>query len=237
MRETDELDLERQFTKLQDVEISCKKIIKHAKKYEENLAFLCKSEVKLTNDFCSSVLCQTDSDLREIIENWHTVAVTFEQLYPELSLICDKAVVDPIKRYQNFFSGVNSSLKKRESLLQECHKCQAKLEKLIEKEKTAQNLVKIDQAKKALVIAKEEFLNQNSILLQELPLLYETRIQYFQPCLEALIRGQVSYYGECANAVRDLTEGTSIKKMTNPNGDSIERTLMEIKNLSIVADD
>jgi bridging integrator 3 len=47
------------------------------------------------------------------------------------------------------------------------------------------------QSRKALVAAKAEFDNQNSLLAEELPRLYESRIEYFQPSLQALIHAQV----------------------------------------------
>ena len=43
-----------------------------------------------------------------------------------------------------------------------------------------------------LALAKDDFETQNSQLSEDLPKLYESRIDYFQPCLEALIKAQVT---------------------------------------------
>ena len=50
------------------------------------------------------------------------------------------------------------------------------------------------QSKKMLALAKDDFETQNSQLSEDLPKLYESRIDYFQPCLEALIKAQVTFY-------------------------------------------
>lgn len=47
------------------------------------------------------------------------------------------------------------------------------------------------QSKDALQQAEQEFSAQNAALMEEMPRLYESRIQYFEPSLEALIRSQV----------------------------------------------
>lgn len=47
------------------------------------------------------------------------------------------------------------------------------------------------QARQNLANLEQDFKAQDKILKSELPLLYEGRIEYFQPCLEALIKAQV----------------------------------------------
>ena len=39
--------------------------------------------------------------------------------------------------------------------------------------------------------AKEEFDVQNRLLMEDLPKLYEGRLDYFEPCLLSLIKAQV----------------------------------------------
>ena len=52
-------------------------------------------------------------------------------------------------------------------------------------------MVKTEQARRAMQAAKDDFDAQNRLLLLELPQFYEKRVDYFQPCLQALIRSQV----------------------------------------------
>lgn len=48
------------------------------------------------------------------------------------------------------------------------------------------------QAKEELRPVKEDFEAKNKQLLEEMPKFYHSRIDYFQPSFEALIRAQVS---------------------------------------------
>jgi BAR domain len=58
-------------------------------------------------------------------------------------------------------------------------------------EKTGTNVAKTSEAKKAFIASKDRFDKTNKLLLLELPQFYEKRVDYFQPCLQALIRAQV----------------------------------------------
>lgn len=54
------------------------------------------------------------------------------------------------------------------------------------------SLVFTPQAKEELRPVKEDFEAKNKQLLEEMPKFYHSRIDYFQPSFEALIRAQVS---------------------------------------------
>lgn len=55
------------------------------------------------------------------------------------------------------------------------------------------------QARQNLANLEQDFKAQDKILKSELPLLYEGRIEYFQPCLEALIKAQVQNLTKISN--------------------------------------
>ena len=57
---------------------------------------------------------------------------------------------------------------------------------------TGTNVAKTSEAKRAFIASKDRFDKANKLLLLELPQFYEKRVDYFQPCLQALIRAQVS---------------------------------------------
>ena len=48
------------------------------------------------------------------------------------------------------------------------------------------------QSKKALRLAKKDFDSQDQVLMEDMPRLYEGRVEYFQPSLQAHIRSQVT---------------------------------------------
>jgi len=54
-------------------------------------------------------------------------------------------------------------------------------------EKTGNNIVKTDQAKRTYLMAKDDFEKANRLLLLELPQFYDRRIDYFQPSLQVNI--------------------------------------------------
>ena len=97
--------------------------------------------------------------------------------------------------------------------------------------------MKSEQAKKSFQHSKEEFESQNRLLLMELPQFYERRIDYFQPCLHALIRSQVDYYGETTRLFTHLVSANpnaSNIKTDHEHKEYIEKMMGDIKALSIV---
>ena len=113
------------------------------------------------------------------------------------------------------------------------------MEKLAKLDKTqAQNVAKIEQGKKCYLQTKDDFDAQNRLLLLELPQFYEKRVDYFQPCLQALIRAQVDYYGESTRLFTHLVSTNS--SSTKYQGDAeyqeeIDKNISVIKSLSIVS--
>merc|ERR1711881_214957 len=117
-----------------------------------------------------------------------------------------------MKKLTAEFGAIAAALKKRDATLSECIKSQSKLEKFSKLEKTPNNLAKIEAAKKSYLSSKEDFENQNRLLLLELPQFYEKRVDYFQPCLQALIRAQVDYYGESTRLFTHLVSNNKDSK-------------------------
>lgn len=54
-------------------------------------------------------------------------------------------MVEPMKKFSGIFPGIYVALKKREQILQEYSRCQTKLEKYQDKERTGPNLSKLEQ--------------------------------------------------------------------------------------------
>ena len=110
----------------------------------------------------------------------------------DLTHLSQKTVVEPMKKLTAEFGAIAAALKKRDATLNECLKNQTKVEKLAKLDKTqAQNVAKIEQGKKSYLQTKDDFDAQNRLLLLELPQFYEKRVDYFQPCLQALIRHSI----------------------------------------------
>ncbi|KAL8173927.1 UNVERIFIED_CONTAM: Bridging integrator 3 [Gekko kuhli] len=82
------------------------------------------------------------------------------------------------------------AVKRREQALQDYKRLQSKVEKYEEKEKTGPILAKLHQAREELRPVKEDFEAKNKQLLEEMPKFYSSRIDYFKPSFESLIRAQ-----------------------------------------------
>ena len=137
-----------------------------------------------------------DANLRKVAEHYQSVTYQMGHNTDDLAQLSQKTVVDPLKKLNPEFGAIAAALKRRDTALSEALKAKAKWEKAEKLEKTGANTVKADQAKKAWFAARDEYEAQNKLLLLELPLFYEKRVDYFQPCLQALVRSQVNFYGE-----------------------------------------
>uniref|UniRef100_S4RCJ0 Bridging integrator 3 n=1 Tax=Petromyzon marinus TaxID=7757 RepID=S4RCJ0_PETMA len=145
---------------------------------------------------------------------------------------------DSLVRFSSVFPSLNVAVKRREQALQECKKLQAKLEKYEEREKTGPNIAKTHQSREEMKPVREEFEQRNKALLEEMPQLYTSRADYFQPSFEALVRSQVNYYAEVSKIFRDLSEKIDVAERTDEQREQEnEARLAELRSLSIVAND
>ncbi|XP_064601578.1 LOW QUALITY PROTEIN: bridging integrator 3-like [Liolophura sinensis] len=235
---TTEREVEREAKKLEGLEDTTKKLYKDMKRCIESCTATAKAERKIPRDLLASALCQQDTELKSLVEDWDHAAVRLEHHQQELNSCCQKVVMEPTKKLSSIFPGVQAAIKKRQQSLQEYNKCQAKIDKYQERERTGGNVVKRETSKKVLQNAKEEFETQHSTLMEEMPKLYEARTDYFQPSFEALVRSQVSYHAEAFKIYSELSH-----QMTDKDGLSdedysavMQQKLTDIKALSITVD-
>ncbi|XP_076401431.1 bridging integrator 3 isoform X3 [Peromyscus maniculatus bairdii] len=140
--------------------------------------------------------------------------------------------------FGSVFPSLSMAVKRREQALQDYRRLQAKVEKYEDKEKTGPVLAKLHQAREELRPVREDFEAKNKQLLDEMPRFYGSRLDYFQPSFESLVRAQVVYYSEMHKIFGDLTQqldqpGHSDEQREREN----EAKLSELRALSIVADD
>lgn len=199
----DEVVLEKHVSKLEQLENTTKKLLKDAKKYEDCILESSRSEKKMTSDLSNSMLCQEEEKLRQLVEEWHSYVSQVNAFDEDLVLVTRRTVVEPMKKFQGVFSATRSALRKRDQAMQDCVKASQKVQKLQEKEKTGPNIAKLEAARQNLANLEEDFREQDRLLKSELPSLNEGRIEYFQPCLESLIKAQVEHSGNSVNLFAD----------------------------------
>ncbi|KAL4232276.1 Bridging integrator 3 [Mactra antiquata] len=234
-----ERELEREVKKLEELDEVSRKLYKDGKRYVEANNGLSKAEHKIVQDLKSSGICETDRQFYLNVESWEKSLDELDKNRQEMNTNIQKTVVEPMKKYSSVFPSVQSAIKKREQSLQDYNKTQAKYNKYQDRDRTGQNIVKLDTNKKALDSAKEEFENQNLALRQDLPQFIDGRIDYFKPSFDALIRSQLTYSTEAfktyAEVSSDLFQHSKLSEQERKA--RINQTLNEMRALSITVDD
>uniref|UniRef100_A0AAY5KIC9 BAR domain-containing protein n=1 Tax=Esox lucius TaxID=8010 RepID=A0AAY5KIC9_ESOLU len=187
-----------------------------------------KAAVKISGDLLSNPLCEQDQAFLDSMTALDTAMKRMDSFNQE------KVSVE----YSGVFPSLNMAVKRREQALQDYRRLQSKVEKYEEKEKTGPIMVKLHQAREELRPVREDFEAKNKQLLDEMPKFYHSRIDYFQPSFEALIRAQVVYFTEMHKIFSELTDQIDQAGMTDEQRErENEAKLNELRALSIVADD
>ncbi|XP_059359128.1 bridging integrator 3-like isoform X1 [Carassius carassius] len=235
---TVERDFEREYEKLQKLEEQTKKLHKDMKKSTEADLAMSKAGVKISGDLLSNPLCEQDLAFLESMTALDTAMKRMDAFNQEKVNQIQKTVIDPLKKYSSVFPSLNMAVKRREQALQDYKRLQSKVEKYEEKEKTGPIMVKLHQAREELKPIREDFEAKNKQLLDEMPKFYNSRIDYFQPSFEALIRAQVAYFTEMHKIFTELTDQIDQGALTDEQRkQENEAKLNELRALSIVADD
>lgn len=235
---TVERDFEREYDKLQKLEDQTKKLHKDMKKSTEADLAMSKAAVKISSDLLSNPLCEQDQAFLESMTSLDTAMRRMDSFNQEKVIQIQKTVIDPLKKYSGIFPSLNMAVKRREQALQDYKRLQSKAEKYEEKEKTGPVMVKLHQAREELRPVREDFEAKNKQLLDEMPKFYYSRIDYFQPSFEALIRAQVVYFTEMYKIFSELTDQIDQAGLTDEQRErETEAKLSELRALSIVADD
>lgn len=229
--QTEERELVKEVKKLDQVAETSRKLYKDTKRWVETNNAVAGSEYKITQDLLACQLCQLEPEFHKQVEEWNRTVEKHTHDTRELNSTVHKTLAEPVKKLTGVFPNIDIAIKKREQSLQEYRKSQAKLEKYQERERTGQNIVKLEASKKSLVTAKDDFTAQNNSLKEDVPKLVDMRIDYIQPSLEALVRAQVAQNNESVKLFKELSETIGVKDNT-----TVQQTLAEIRALSITVD-
>ncbi|XP_017682768.1 PREDICTED: bridging integrator 3 [Lepidothrix coronata] len=188
---TVERDFEREYGKLQQLEDQTKKLQKDMKKSTDADLAMSKSAVKISSDLLSNPLCEQEPGFLEMVTAFDTAMKRMDSFNQEKVNQIQKTVIEPLKKFSSVFPSLNMAVKRREQTLQDYKRLQSKVEKYEEKERTGPVLAKLHQAREELRPVKEDFEAKNKQLLEEMPKFYSSRIDYFKPSFESLVRAQV----------------------------------------------
>lgn len=227
----DDRTLEITYVNLQEMEDSSRKIQKEVKKYEECLVSLQRADDKLSSDLNNSQLCQDHQELRRMSDELGSLVYQMGHNTEDMVQLAQRTVREPMKKINQEYPQIQAAVKKRDLALQEAHRAQIKYEKL---EKSGASAGKREQARRCYLSAKDDFEKANKLLLLELPQFYDRRIEFFQPCLQALVRSQVDYYGCSTRLHTKLGNTTDASSSDEQFNSDLEKRLSEIRALSIV---
>ncbi|XP_013794788.1 bridging integrator 3-like [Limulus polyphemus] len=232
----DEAELNSYINKLVNLEDCVKKLSKDAKKFSDLTLSVNRCEKKMTADLSNSSLCQQDEELRKLVEEWHSFNCGADEASQELVMLVHKTVVEPVKRFSGVFSEVRVATRKRDQTLRICMKNKEKVQSLQEKEfKTAQYVVKLEHSKIDLENMFLDYKRQVASLKEEIPQVYDGRIDFFQPCLEALIKSEISFWGDETRLFNSLMDTCKQQRERKLNSEEQQqKRFASLQALSIV---
>lgn len=271
-----QLDFDKEEKKIQQLESTNKKFYKDVKTYVDKIDELNKSESKLINNLTHIAtfndehtastsppppappsLIETDEFVTKL-KQWKDLLNEHNSSCESLKQACQQQVIEPMKKLNLLFPQVYDAIKRRQHAYNELTKQQAKLEKALEKERTGQQMVRNEQLKQQVTYAKQQFDHEHSLLMEQLPKLYNSRVDYIRPCVQALLHSQSNFYdnytafyesilksnqtlnNDCKDNTNDIIfsdDNNNNTSNTSNDDDEIQKCLNEIKSLSIVAGD
>ncbi|XP_072033642.1 bridging integrator 3-like [Amphiura filiformis] len=239
MPQIDEKEFEKETNKIEVLDEATKRLYKDMKKCIDAMGTLSRTQCRIGHNVAASPVMNTEDSLKPL-ELISRCIGKVEELTTELNGNSSVTMVDPMKKFSTIFPSIYLALKKREQALQEFGRCTAKVQKYEDKERTGQNLAKLEASKKALDTAQEVYEKQHQELMDAMPQFFEGRIDYFQPCFEALIKSQIAYYTECFKIYAELAAQLEPKETIQTDDDfemDLHQRLCDIRALSIVVDD
>lgn len=211
-----QLDFDKEEKKIQQLEQTNKKFYKDVKCYVEKIDELNRSETKMiTNlsNLASPVAVKylgieangngnfksEELEFLDKLRDWKEMLGEHNSACDGLKVACQTQVIEPMKKLNSMFPQVYEAIKRRQSAFNELCKQQGKLDKALEKERTGIQIVKIEQLKQLVVTTKHQFEREHALLMEELPKLYNSRVDFIRPCVSALLESQAQFYDSYSN--------------------------------------
>ncbi|XP_054165868.1 bridging integrator 3-like [Oppia nitens] len=230
-------NMETNISALNQAEATTKKLYKINKRFSDSILAMNRFESIMTTDLSNSVLCQEEEQLRSVIEEWHTFTIESIKNGEEFATTIQSTVIEPLKRWQSAFNEVRACLKRYDQLKNDLNKYNYKKQKYTEKEKTSQNILKLNNICESLTTTQKEYNLETQVLNREIPVFIESRIDYFQPSLAALIRSEAHYWETNVSSFKEHDSMITDRNNDSKRNDYYKRQsqrLEQINSLSIV---
>ncbi|XP_011148157.1 bridging integrator 3 homolog isoform X2 [Harpegnathos saltator] len=193
---TEEKELDLVVQRLIYIENAIRKLTKEMKKYIAALVNLDKADQRLSINLTSCGLVQNNSEYRQIVEEYFSVAAQVGKKIQDVTNLCHKTFIEPLKKLRNEFVTIAAAITKREDLVATWKYSYNRVKKLQEKkDRTASHIAKLEKERRIEETAAKDLKTIHTQLLTELPVFLERRVEYINPCIHAVIMIQLNYYG------------------------------------------
>jgi len=249
-----QMDFDKEERKIQSLETTNKKFYKDVKTYVEKIDELNKSETKMINNLShlathasnstgldSSSVSNHDEDKEFMtkLKLWKDLLNEHNLSCDSLKQSCQQQVIEPMKKLNSLFPQVYEAIKRRQQAYNELTRQQSKLDKALEKERTGPQIVRNEQLKQLVLISKQQFDREHSLLMEELPKLYNSRVDYIRPCVQALLQSQANFYDNYTSfydSILDCHQNDSLISSTNNKEIDQSNAIINIENEHNLAD-
>lgn len=223
---------------IEDLENRSRCIVKRSKQLSESSVAVGKAEYKILHNLMELA---EDSNLQRKLACWSESLQAKDKARQDFGNILQRCMIEPMKKYNTSFPGVASASKKREQLIQEVLRQQAKVDKYEGRERTGTNLVRLQEARKALSTAKEEYEAHRKLMLADVPAFYAERVRFMEPCLQAVIQAEWGQHVQVLEANKatgaHFLQDVDLILSGSTYEEHLNAKLNEIKQLSIVMED
>ena len=155
----------------------------------------------MSEELASSALCQQHSEaLRLLLQDWHTFNLRCSRMADERAASLMRTLLDPLKQLALVFTHLREAARKQQRTQTELSKWRQKLNRAAERERTALNLLRLEQAKQQWKRLRADCAASAEGVLNEMQALADIRIQYVQPSLEALVKAELLHWAEALRA-------------------------------------
>lgn len=236
IEQTVDRDFETQERRYRLLETSGTQLQKNAKGYLDSLRALTSAQVKIAETID---VFYGDSGTRDNLSKQYLTAVREidSQTIKQLDEPYRETVLEPIIRFNTYFTEVNTAITKRNHKCLDYDKARAKTRKLVDK--PASDAAKLPVAEREEAQAKEIYEDLNTQLINELPQLIDCRVPYLDPSFEALVNIQLQFCTESYSRlaeVQQYLDPQSREDYANGQLDTyIDQALAEMRELTIAS--
>lgn len=227
--------LERLVAEFDGAENVTKSLSQSAKKLLDQVLCMGKFEVTLSEGVATSSVFAEDAPTQAILEEWNSLAIVDNTIGDEYVISLQKTLIEPLKQLKRAFAELRAQIRLMEAVQLDMIKFQRKVSSYNNKDKTGQNLVKLQENKQALAASQAEFARQTEQLVNDLTKFNSGSVEMLKPLLEGFIAAELAWIQARKRTLnqRSRLVAATVAKTQSERLKSIEDTFKSLSALSI----